>query len=1152
MAVLKKTRKGQAEKQSSSLMSKVKSVFSKGKVVTATATTIDEFLGYSPPPMQQERKQGLSSSKKADNVGFCRPSPSPSSLRTYGHHSPLPQRNAQPLQRQFEFEQYGYRSQGPPGRPQNEQAQPASFMYPQSPYNRAGGYASASNISYHPPMLGSTHKPNVLYATNDGQRTSESLNLIPPQRTFQTPIARGTPPAPQSVIPQAPYNSAFEDNEVDNDQLVLLLPTNDGRYLPVISGHGGPNFKAPSPSIHPSKRQEEPRVLYLDSNAISSTSSLYAAPAPARTHLERNERSVQPCPRFITYDDDDEEDESFNPDFSSVSSSPQPGTPNGTQGPNLNRRFDYLPESMVPFWYQKHAVTAPQGSRHYLCATCQRIDLLALFKQEETTVMPKPRDFIVLGSLQNLLGRNDCGLCSLVAGIIAHDAGADFPLKMSDEERKEKLRARLMVLMDEVYYLCPIRFKTTFCTPKLYVCHGKEVAQMCRQSSTVRPRQSMAIRPIHSSVGNLGRLLMKPDQIDFEWIRERMRLCDERDLGKLDYEHTVNLRVIDVDRMCIVDLEHGARYVTLSYTWGNITQLNLLKNNEAFFRAGGLGRRIKEIPKSIRDSIELVRRIGERYIWVDALCIIQDDPVDFREQISEMGNIYKNSILTICVCCGEDANYGLPGMEPGTRKTKQVFKFVGNLILGNAMCDSETMEGAKWDTRGWTLQEKVLSQRKLYISDKHALWWCWHTITAEDENCRHQGWQPGTRHQGMYFYKTEHDLIVSKVPQNSNMDIYAFIMTDYTARELTNPSDAEHAVTGAMNAIVGMFRGSFVQGLPDSELSAALLWSPVGSKASKRRLHLETGKPLFPSWSWLGWEGHVAYPWLIERKMPMSEEGSPLKWKNARLDAGEDEQWFTGEMYRMGGLRPNLMERIRGREDRWTGDAEDGWVWIDQFSGSRRWLHPVEDTFEKRFRFFSSSSPHQLCFRTLSAHFPLDPCVRTRKENHDYLHEVSFVRVLNARGFCAGYIYTPNTRSMSDVQRVQFGGSSSGGTEPTREFIVLSRASTSPDPRIGKELLTTTPIDELPSVYCMPYMSEVSDMPRQSYAQESDARKLNPELDEVAYFDTRLYDASMPWGLFNVMMIERVDGVAYRVAVGRIHVAAFMEAKPVEREIVLE
>lgn len=121
------------------------------------------------------------------------------------------------------------------------------------------------------------------------------------------------------------------------------------------------------------------------------------------------------------------------------------------------------------------------------------------------------------------------------------------------------------------------------------------------------------------------------------------------------------------------------------------------------------------------------------------MCILQDDPEDKAEQIGPMGKIYGNSILTICICCGEDANYGIPGIRPGTQTTRQGAAVVGNLVLSNDILDSEDLQHMKWDTRSWTLQEKVLSQRKLQIYDSCVRWWCWHTITSEDENCRHVG-----------------------------------------------------------------------------------------------------------------------------------------------------------------------------------------------------------------------------------------------------------------------------------------------------------------------------------------------------------------------------------------------------------------------------
>ena len=825
---------------------------------------------------------------------------------------------------------------------------------------------------------------------------------------------------------------------------------------------------------------------------------------------------------------------------------------------------------MVPFWYNRDPPVALKGSASYLCETCRHIDLLALFKQKESMIMPTPREYIALGTLMKLVTGADCGLCGLIARIIGADTGVSLPKDMSEGERKEEQKAKVDIVLveNDSYYLCPIRFETTFNEPKLYVYSGKEMNDTANHSTIQRPRGSMAIRPISRMEPNLGRLLLKPDQIDFGWVRERMKLCDERDVGKLDYRHRTNVRAIDVWRMCLVDLKHGERYVALSYVWGGVDQFLLTKNTEALYRREGtLQQAWKFIPKTIQDSIKLVREIGEPYLWVDAICIVQDDPEDQQAQIAEMGKIYGNSILTICICCGEDANYGIPGIEPGTRKTRQVVNIVGNIIIGNDVHSSEDLRDMKWDTRGWTLQEKVLSQRKLQIHDTCVRWWCWHTITSEDEHCRHVAWKPETTHQYMYFFKTEHDLVVSKIQKNSNMDIYAFIVSDYTARSLTHQSDAESAVMGALTAIYGLFWGKFVAGMPDTEISAALLWAPLGS--SERRIDPKTGVPMFPSWSWLGWQGHVAYPWLIERNMPMSEDGSPLLWENALRDyhnSGDEDQddlyWFTGDEYRMNGLVANDFRRRRGVPVRWERDDSDGWAHIDSQSPAHRWLHTVIGSRNKFDLFHAGSSPslRWLRLRTLSAHFKLDSQVGARRDKYDYLHTVHHVRVLNAQGFAAGYIYIPDPATLSREAMRFYTSDDTFLTNGPREFIVLSRASTTSDPRIGEELLRETPISELHSVYSMAHVAGALGR-LQTADSDSGDKSSDQHVDELGHFDTRLYDATTPWGLFNVMMIGRGreqapgDGrstIAHRIAIGRIHVAAFMEAEPRWTQLALE
>jgi hypothetical protein len=55
-----------------------------------------------------------------------------------------------------------------------------------------------------------------------------------------------------------------------------------------------------------------------------------------------------------------------------------------------------------------------------------------------------------------------------------------------------------------------------------------------------------------------------------------------------------------------------------------------------------------------------VRLLGHRYLWVDALYIIQDDLADKAKQLPMMGMIYGSSTFTIMAAAGDSAEAGLP------------------------------------------------------------------------------------------------------------------------------------------------------------------------------------------------------------------------------------------------------------------------------------------------------------------------------------------------------------------------------------------------------------------------------------------------------------------------------------------------------------
>ena len=121
--------------------------------------------------------------------------------------------------------------------------------------------------------------------------------------------------------------------------------------------------------------------------------------------------------------------------------------------------------------------------------------------------------------------------------------------------------------------------------------------------------------------------------------------------------------------------------------------------------------------------------LGERYLWEDALCILQDDQDDLAEQIPVMGQIYTRSLVAIMAAASIDSNSGLPGVSTQARSAQRISELLNGGVLLRVCKPKDRqksedigwskqnnyLENSKWDTHGWTFQEKVLSRRCLFF-----------------------------------------------------------------------------------------------------------------------------------------------------------------------------------------------------------------------------------------------------------------------------------------------------------------------------------------------------------------------------------------------------------------------------------------------------
>ncbi|KAF2087690.1 HET-domain-containing protein, partial [Saccharata proteae CBS 121410] len=222
------------------------------------------------------------------------------------------------------------------------------------------------------------------------------------------------------------------------------------------------------------------------------------------------------------------------------------------------------------------------------------------------------------------------------------------------------------------------------------------------------------------------------DVVDFSLLRSWLTICESRHgnaccpTAQPDDQHPGPSTVIDCQDMCLRKNTPRNRYIALSYVWGAAKVFRHIKESSDYLHQPGSLQNL-EIPATIQDAIALVSGLGERYLWVDSLCIVQDDFATQAAAISSMDSIYADALFTIIAAHGDSANAGLPGVRKGSRVHLQqrITTSQGDIL---STIDSGSLRSgisrSTWNTRAWTYQERVFSKRTLIFMKGQAYWQC--------------------------------------------------------------------------------------------------------------------------------------------------------------------------------------------------------------------------------------------------------------------------------------------------------------------------------------------------------------------------------------------------------------------------------------------
>lgn len=352
-------------------------------------------------------------------------------------------------------------------------------------------------------------------------------------------------------------------------------------------------------------------------------------------------------------------------------------------------------------------------------------------------------------------------------------------------------------------------------------------------------------------------------EVDIILIQEWLKICDNRhncmrDLGRSRPSPGSMDWMINVPQRKLVRWTPGLsspHYAALSYVWGheNVPQLKHRAHGDNFMMLTtpqGLGDHCEDVPLTIRDSLRLCEYLNIEYLWVDAICLCQDDEA-VKRRLASMSIIYGEAYVTIACVNGKDSWSGLPGIRG--RAIDQTVRRVGSMYLGLAQAPRHKVEEGVWNTRGWTYQELVLSRRILYFTDDEVLFSCndnfeWRESMHLERVMRVQSDSPGV-----------HSTIDGK-PSVKPLSHYASSsqglewhgrymdhLENYGSRAITDPKDAIRAFEGVIKALDDVYRMTHFNGLPLKFLNTALLFRCIPPDPID-------ATDVFPTWSWAHWK----------------------------------------------------------------------------------------------------------------------------------------------------------------------------------------------------------------------------------------------------------------------------------------------------------
>ncbi|KAH7321963.1 heterokaryon incompatibility protein-domain-containing protein [Rhexocercosporidium sp. MPI-PUGE-AT-0058] len=281
----------------------------------------------------------------------------------------------------------------------------------------------------------------------------------------------------------------------------------------------------------------------------------------------------------------------------------------------------------------------------------------------------------------------------------------------------------------------------------------------------------------------------------------------------------------------------------------------------------------QELPKTFQDAIIVTRELGVRYLWIDALCIVQDDTQDWEIESAKMASVYSNSYLTMAATAASDSHQGLfidrwtrsigqGGIKlpvdaqriPSSIHNPDSSIFVRPRIhlahdrFSNMENASSHAEDAPLLTKAWAFQERLLPSRTLHIHAEELVWECKSAVQCE---CQHLDRTASFEDIGMGGWLK--NFVTGSIHADESAEklgyVWLDLVSEFGALNLTHESDRLAALSGLASEFSDKSLGAYFGGIWEHDLPRGLLFTVTNTR-SREVLPTLQSQTSPPSWSW--------------------------------------------------------------------------------------------------------------------------------------------------------------------------------------------------------------------------------------------------------------------------------------------------------------